>query len=227
MARKDTIQILRGTEAQIQAATLAAGEMAVATDKKKLYVNNGTDKFPVGDFSDMRINFVYDTASYKLKTQLKDSTGTLIAETAEIDLPLEEMITAAEYVNAIPTGETGKGEHGLKLTLKNGSVTYVPLRDLVDGLVTKTDTATLKNKTIDADDNTIQDLVLSCFKSGVVVTTIASADDDTMIPTSKAVYTELDKKVDKNQTAANAGKILRVGTDGMVGLSDTIDGGTL
>lgn len=46
---------------------------------------------------------------------------------------------------------------------------------------------TLTNKTIDADDNTIQDLTTSNFKSGVIVTSVGSTGADTSIPTEKAV----------------------------------------
>ncbi len=57
-------------------------------------------------------------------------------------------------------------------------------------------TQTLTNKTIDADDNTISDLELDNFKSGVVQTSVrASASaTNTSVATEKAVRTELDKK---------------------------------
>ena len=48
-------------------------------------------------------------------------------------------------------------------------------------------TQTLTNKTIDADDNTIQDLATGNFKSGVIVTSIGSTGADTKLPTEKAV----------------------------------------
>lgn len=46
---------------------------------------------------------------------------------------------------------------------------------------------TLTNKTIDADDNTIQDLTTTNFKSGVIVTTVGSTGSDSAIPTEQAV----------------------------------------
>lgn len=46
---------------------------------------------------------------------------------------------------------------------------------------------TLTNKTIDADDNTIQDLSTTNFKSGVIVTSVGATGADTSIATEKAV----------------------------------------
>ena len=53
-------------------------------------------------------------------------------------------------------------------------------------------TQTLANKTIDADDNTITDLTTTNFKSGTIVTSIASTSTDSEIPTAKAVYDAID-----------------------------------
>ena len=54
-------------------------------------------------------------------------------------------------------------------------------------IVRLSSTQTLTNKTIDADDNTIQDLTTSNFKSGTIVTSVGSTGSDTAIPTEKAV----------------------------------------
>lgn len=48
-------------------------------------------------------------------------------------------------------------------------------------------TATLTNKTIDADDNTISDLETDNFKSGVIVTEVGATGTDTALPTEQAV----------------------------------------
>ena len=64
-------------------------------------------------------------------------------------------------------------------------------------------TQTLTNKTIDADDNTISDLELDNFKSGVVQTSVrnSSTATDTTLATEKAVRTELDTKQDRDTDA--------------------------
>ena len=72
----------------------------------------------------------------------------------------------------------------------------------IKDFITASSTDTLTNKTIDGDDNTIQDLGLGVFKSGVVVdsaTGIAapSSASDAKVATEKAVATELATKVEK------------------------------
>lgn len=73
------------------------------------------------------------------------------------------------------------------------------IADAIQNFITASSTDTLTNKTIDGDDNTIQDLALGVFKSGVVQTTVRAAAEatDTAIATEKAVRTELDKKIEK------------------------------
>ena len=72
----------------------------------------------------------------------------------------------------------------------------------IANFITASSTDTLTNKTIDGDDNTIQDLALGVFKSGVVVdstTGIAatSSASDSKIATEKAIAAKLATKVEK------------------------------
>lgn len=70
-------------------------------------------------------------------------------------------------------------------------------------------TQTLTNKTIDADDNTIQDLTTTNFKSGVIQTTVraVSSASDSAIATEKAVATAINgiaKKITVNNPSLTA-----------------------
>ena len=72
----------------------------------------------------------------------------------------------------------------------------------IANFITASSTDTLTNKTIDGDDNTIQDLGIGVFKSGVVVdssTGIAatSSASDAKIATEKAIAAGLAEKVEK------------------------------
>ena len=76
-------------------------------------------------------------------------------------------------------------------------------------------TATLTNKTIDADDNTISDLETDNFKSGVVVdstTGIAatSSASDTKLVTEKAVAKEIEDAAIQTVTAGTANGTISV-----------------
>ena len=220
-----------GTEWQSIGQTIDASLYQTKTDNSLAT----TAKTVVGAISELKtdavgniVKFTYDTSVHTLKLGLyKSDNSTLISETATIDLPIEGLISTIEYVASIPSGEYS-GQHGLKITLQNGNISYVPLDALINGMVTETGTQTLTNKTIDADDNTIQDLTVSNFKSGIVKTTVAGSTTavDTAIVSEKAIRTELDTKVDIAQGVGNAGKILMVNSSGNLVLTDEIDCGT-
>ena len=92
-------------------------------------------------------------------------------------------------VDAFPsqTGNSGKF-----LTTNGTTVSW-------DTAVTPSGTQTLTNKTIDADNNTIQDLTTSNLKSGVLQTTVraASSASDTALASEKAIATALSAKTTK------------------------------
>lgn len=88
--------------------------------------------------------------------------------------------------------------------------------DLNDiNIVTKDNTIIITNKTINADNNTILNLELDNFKTGVVKTTVRPSGEatDSGLPTEGAVRIELDKKQDTLGTASKTveGKV-RFGT---------------
>lgn len=221
-----------GTQWQAMGQLIDASTFQTKTDNQL----TTTAKTVVGAINELKtdaagniVKVVYDNTNYTFKVQLyKSDNSSLISESSTIDLPVEGLITTIEYVSAIPSGQPHAGDPGLKITLQSGSITYVPLDDIIAGMVTETGTQTLTNKTIDADDNTIMDLVLTCFKSGTVVTVIADSTNasDSKVATEKAIRTELDTKVDIAQGSGNTGKMLYVNNSGNLDLTDTIDCGT-
>lgn len=78
-------------------------------------------------------------------------------------------------------------------------------------------TATLTNKTIDADNNTIQDLTTSNFKTGTVVTSVGATGSDSALPSEKAVRSAI--------TTATSGMVTTDGTQTLT--NKTISGGTV
>lgn len=117
-------------------------------------------------------------------------------------------------------------------------VTEKAVRDAVKAVATSSltadGTATLTNKTIDADDNTISDLETDNFKSGVVQTTVraTSSASDTALASEKAVATALSDKQDKSDSEvtsaeATAHSVLSAGTavhTNLVNLATAIEG---
>ncbi len=77
--------------------------------------------------------------------------------------------------------------------------------------------ATLTNKAIDADDNTITDLGTNNFKTGVIVTEVGATGADTALPTEQAVREAI--------TTATTGMVTVDGTQTLT--NKAISGGTV
>lgn len=80
-------------------------------------------------------------------------------------------------------------------------------------------TQTLTNKTIDADDNTIQDLTTSNFKSGTIVTSVGATGTDTALPTEKAVRSAI--------TTATTNMVTTTGTQTLTNKTIDADDNTI
>ena len=73
--------------------------------------------------------------------------------------------------------------------------------------------ATLINKIIDADLNTIADLTTANLKSGVLQTSIGSGSTDTQLPTAKSIYGyAVPKTSDANKVYGSSNNFDRVTT---------------
>ena len=106
--------------------------------------------------------------------------------------------------NTITDLATGNFKSGVIVTTvdSTGADTSLPTEKAVrsaistatQNMVTTTATQTLTNKTIDADDNTIQDLAVANFKTGVVQTAVraSSSASDSCLATEKAIATAVE-----------------------------------
>ena len=113
--------------------------------------------------------------------------------------------------NTISNLATGNFASGVIGTVLAGTATAVntiipsekavadALATAVDGMVTETGAQTLTNKTIDADDNTISNLELDNFKSGVVQTVVRATTSaaDTSVASELAIAKGLAVKTEK------------------------------
>lgn len=121
-------------------------------------------------------------------------TATGQTDYSSIALPVKKGYMYAVSGNATIGGvEWNSGDYLVinKDIASGGTITSLDV-DKIDNteasdIVRLNATQTLTNKTIDADDNTIQDLSVSNFKSDVVVTSVGATGSDTKIPTEKAV----------------------------------------
>lgn len=111
--------------------------------------------------------------------------------------------------NTISNIETDNFKSGVIVTSvdSTGADTKLPTEKAVrsaistatTNMVTTTGTQTLTNKTIDGDDNTIQDLSTGVFKSGVLQTTVraSSSASDTCLASEKAIATAVEGRAQK------------------------------
>lgn len=114
------------------------------------------------DATNKKLQFTkYDNTKYELD----------ISDTAENNTNLvmskavwNEIIKSTDCVFELDTTDTTKDKIHIKLVNNAGTTIYEARIDLADLLVLQNKTQELKNKTIDADDNTIKDITGTNFK---------------------------------------------------------------
>ena len=199
------IQVKRTTTANLP-STLEQGELAY------IYDTSATDTDAGGNGGRLYIGDPTTNTNTPLKiggkyyTDMMDHVqGTLTADAAilvDANKAIDELFigndtTTAGTIKFNEGTNNGSNYIGLKApnSVSSASKTIV-LPDADGTLVLRDDTATLTNKTINADNNTISNIEVDNLKSGVLDTdlTSVSASDDTLA-SAKAIKTYVDSQV--------------------------------
>ena len=107
------------------------------------------------------IDVTIDNSTYVVTFQLKDQKGDNIGSAKTIDLPIESLVMSVTYDSV---------NKAIKITLKDGTVTTIPVTDITSGL----------QPTIDADHQVSSDFINDTDKAHKFV----SADEKTRIANS-------------------------------------------
>ena len=146
--------------------------------------------------------YIFDGTNWTLlHTEQPATTWGSITGTLSSQTDLQQALNAKVTGNSAITGATKcKITYDSKGLVTSGAdLAASDIPDLSATYATLTGTQTLTNKTIDADDNTIQDLTTSNLKSGVLQTTVraTSSASDTALASEKAIATALAAKTGK------------------------------
>ena len=154
-----------------------------ALNQGKVYTyQNGVEELTGADEGKVQIKLATDAnAGNVVFTADANGLSASVAEASTSVAGVIEIATDAEFTTG--TSET--------LAVNPKQVTTA-IAEATTGMVTVDGVQTLTNKTIDGDDNTIVDLGLGVFKSGVVVDSTAGIADtasasDTKVATEKAI----------------------------------------
>lgn len=117
--KDNTLQLLDENMQEIAAINLPFVNLTVFEETEKNIPNN--------------IELILNETNYRLKAELSSPNG-VVAQSNEIDLPIESLVVGAEYFD-------GK----IILLLKNNTSIAVEISDLVSGLVNETDFASFQD----------------------------------------------------------------------------------
>lgn len=131
-----------------------------------------------------------------------NATQTLTNKTIDADDNTISDLATGNFKSGVIV--TSVGSTGADTSLPTEKAVRSAITTATTNMVTTTGTQTLTNKIIDADDNTIQDLAVANFKTGVVQTSVRASSSalDTCLATEKAIATAVEALPHKF-TAAN------------------------
>lgn len=121
-----------------------------------------------------------------------NATQTLTNKTIDADDNTISDLTTGNFKSGVIV--TSVGATGADTSLPTEKAVRSAITTATTNMVTTNGTQTLTNKTIDGDDNTIQDLSTGVFKSGVLQTTVraSSSASDSSLATEKAIATAIE-----------------------------------
>ena len=125
------------------------------------------------------------------------STQTLTNKTIDADDNTISDLTTSNFKSGVIV--TSVGSTGADTSLPTEKAVRSAITSATSGMVTASSATTFTNKTIDGDDNTIQDLGTGVFKSGVLQTTVrvSSSASDTCLASEKAIATAIEARTQK------------------------------
>lgn len=108
-------------------------------------------------YKDLQLSISVDD-NYVATFVIVDNDGNEISEPKTIDLPLEEMIIAGEYIAE---------DRDLLLRLKNGNSVSIPLDDVISGLLSKNDVENLEFEKLQTNKITVKEIKGDKVKSTI------------------------------------------------------------
>lgn len=130
---------------------------------------------------------IYNTAKERMPAKVVTATETTLTDTTNTSYTRNAVADTSEYMWVPLHTKLSQFVNDGDGTNADGD-RFIARASADSRYVQPSTEATLTNKIIDADLNTIADLTTTNLKSGVLQTSIGSGSTDTQLPTAKSVY---------------------------------------